>query len=1059
MNTKVLTLAICLMAGAFTLLNAQLLHTEDFENAGKWQINASEGVLLSSHSDIGYSGNGLRFDINFTLGSGYGGVFDLITLDLPENYQMTFFVKAEGLPANNFEFKVIEPSGDNVWWVNRKGYDFPSEWTKITVRKRNLQFAWGPQGGGEIKKMGRLEFIVASINGGTGSVWIDELKIEKLDPPVVSDAKPVVTISPVNDPSASAALFDGTPETYYTGKTGVKEIELNIDLQVQKEFGGLVIDWDALRFPNSFIIEASNDQKNWVSLSENKGKGGKTYIVAAESQYRYLKMKVYNDSGKDLRLKDIVLKDLSFADNYNNLYYAIAADHPKGWFPRFTLRQQSYFTVVGVSGDVKEGLLNEDGMLETDKQQFSVEPFLNLNGKLFTWNDVKIDHSLAENYIPIPSVKWMADELTMDVTALAEGEPGSSTLYSEYLVTNTGKKNLKGNFYLALRPFQVNPPWQDLNFYGGTAKLASVEYKDGFATVNGTTPVIPLGVTGKFGALSFDEGDISAYIANNTLPGTANATDKRGLASGAYSFELDLKPGESKRFTFAVPQYATIAPEPLLKKSAKFDLYGQAYTKTLEFWKKKLSHIDWSVPKELQTVFNSVKSNVGYVLINRDVVGIQPGSRSYERSWIRDGALTSAALLKMGLKQEVKDFAEWYSKYLYPNGKVPCVVDKRGPDPVPENDSNGEFIYLIYQYYRYTGDKEFVKNLFPKVSSAVDFIREMIAQRSTPHFRDNPNDSIRSLYGLVPESISHEGYSDKPMHSYWDNFFTILGLKNAVTMAKLLGYDEIAKSWAGTRDTFETNLYNSIRLAIKRTGIDYIPGCAEKGDFDATSTTIAVYPGGEIHNLPQPELDNTFKRYIQYVRDRVQGKMKWNEYTPYEMRTIGTFNFSGQTDIAWELIQYFMADQRPQGWNHWAEVVTRDYRFARFLGDMPHTWCGSDFINAIRAMVIHERESDNSLLIAPGFPDAWYEFDEGFTFNNLPTYYGELNYEIKKKGIEAVITITGDVKIPEGGIRYVVPQKFRKERIELNDVHVEPGLNGEVLIKSLPATVELIYWK
>lgn len=87
------------------------------------------------------------------------------------------------------------------------------------------------------------------------------------------------------------------------------------------------------------------------------------------------------------------------------------------------------------------------------------------------------------------------------------------------------------------------------------------------------------------------------------------------------------------------------------------------------------------------------------------------------------------------------------------------------------------------------------------------------------------------------------------------------------------------------------------------------------------------------------------------------------------------------------------------------------------------------------------------------------EFEEGFTFNYLPTYYGELNYEIKKKGIEAVITITGDVKIPEGGIRYVVPPKFRKERVELDNKWVEPNDKGEILIKSLPATVELIYWK
>ena len=93
-------------------------------------------------------------------------------------------------------------------------------------------------------------------------------------------------------------------------------------------------------------------------------------------------------------------------------------------------------------------------MLETDKQQFSVEPFLNLNGELITWNDVKIDHSLAENYIPIPSVRWISNYFTMDVTAFAGGEPGGSVLYSEYLVTNTGKENLKGNFYLALRPFR-----------------------------------------------------------------------------------------------------------------------------------------------------------------------------------------------------------------------------------------------------------------------------------------------------------------------------------------------------------------------------------------------------------------------------------------------------------------------------------------------------------------------------------------------------------------------------------------------------------------------------
>lgn len=79
--------------------------------------------------------------------------------------------------------------------------------------------------------------------------------------------------------------------------------------------------------------------------------------------------------------------------------------------------------------------------------------------------------------------------------------------------------------------------------------------------------------------------------------------------------------------------------------------------------------------------------------------------------------------------------------------------------------------------------------------------------------------------------------------------------------------------------------------------------------------------------------------------------------------------------------------------------------------------------------------------------------------HNLPNYYGELNYEIKKNGIEAIIFIYGDVNIPEGDIRFVVPKRFRKERIELDDIQIEPNAHVEVIIRALPAKVELIYWK
>ena len=45
----------------------------------------------------------------------------------------------------------------------------------------------------------------------------------------------------------------------------------------------------------------------------------------------------------------------------------------------------------------------------------------------------------------------------------------------------------------------------------------------------------------------------------------------------------------------------------------------------------------------------------------------------------------------------------------------------------------------------------------------------------------------RHLYGLLPPTISHEGYSDKAAYSYWDDFWGLLGYKDAVFIAETLG--------------------------------------------------------------------------------------------------------------------------------------------------------------------------------------------------------------------------------------------------------------------------------
>jgi hypothetical protein len=279
-----------------------------------------------------------------------------------------------------------------------------------------------------------------------------------------------------------------------------------------------------------------------------------------------------------------------------------------------------------------------------------------------------------------------------------------------------------------------------------------------------------------------------------------------------------------------------------------------AYTRTEREWARR-EHSIVPVQGDVAVgtshwIETTLRAMQAYILINQDGPKIQPGSRSYERSWIRDGSLTSAALLEFGLTDEVRKFIDWYAGYQFPTGAIPCVVDKRGADPVTENDSHGQFIYALAEYHRYTHDDAFALQHFGEVEKAVAHIQSERAKRMSAEYQSDatktepgkPAVPLKAFYGLMPESISHEGYSSKPMHSYWDNLFTLKGLRDAAYLARALKKDEQAAAFQAAADDMAACIKRSIELTQKAHGISYVPGCVELGDFDATSTTIAVNP-------------------------------------------------------------------------------------------------------------------------------------------------------------------------------------------------------------------------
>ena len=505
-----------------------------------------------------------------------------------------------------------------------------------------------------------------------------------------------------------------------------------------RELGGLVLDWEPKAHAVDYDVELSDDGSTWTLASTVRGgNGGRDYVYLPEMEARALRLKLLRPSPGGYALQAMSVKGPEFGASGNALYGAIAADAPAGWFPRYFRGVQSYWTVVGAASDTREAMINEEGMIEVDRGSFSLEPFVHVNGKFVTWSGATCEQSLDGGYLPIPSVVRSGDDLSVTVRAFAAGEAGSSVLFATYTVLNTGARSASGNLFVALRPFQVNPPTQWLNIVGGTSSIKTMAYERGTLEVNGTKRVVPLGGADGFGATSFGGGDIVEYLANNALPTAASVNEPLGFASGAFRFGFRLGPGEQREVTIAVPFHdaASVLPAGVSRQETP-RLVASRLDRTREFWRSKLDRISFRLPPEARRVEQTLKSNLAYVFINRDGPAIQPGSRSYERAWIRDGSLTSSALLRTGNAKEVREYVDWYARYQYPSGKIPCVVDARGADPVPEHDSHGQFIFAVMEYFRFTHDTTWLLGKFEHVKRTVRYIQDLRAQRKTDVYRD-----------------------------------------------------------------------------------------------------------------------------------------------------------------------------------------------------------------------------------------------------------------------------------------------------------------------------------
>lgn len=734
----------------------------------------------------------------------------------------------------------------------------------------------------------------------------------------------------------------------------------------------------------------------------------------------------------------------------NEFFRTLARSAPRGVYPRYFLDEQTTWTALGPDGGPRQALLSSDGLLEVDQRSFSIEPFLRVDGRLVTWADAKTTASLADGALPIPTVEWIgADTVALTLTAFATQE---GVVWARYALENRGAARREVELWLAVRPFQVNPPWQSLNGAGGVSAIHHIAREDRAVWVNGAKAVAMLPAPDAFGAGRFDQGEVARHLEAGRVPPDRRVFDATGLASAAARYGFSLAPGATAQVSIAIPFGD---PRPFLA-ALPSDADGPAWVDaalaaTRRSWRMRLGRFEIHLPPSAGDVVASLRAALGQILVARDGPMLRPGTRTYARAWIRDGVLMASALLEFGLADEARDFLRWYAPYQERDGRVPCCVDGRGADPVPENDSPGEFLYGIVSLHHFERDVRFVAELWPHIERAVGFIAALRAQRLGPAWESADR---RRFRGLLPESISHEGYSKRPVHSYWDDAWALRGLRDAVLAAELLGERERALQWSALADAFERDLADSIGATMRHFGLETIPASADLGDFDPSATAIWLAPGRSRSVLPADALARTYDRYVEDVRGRRSGRIAWDAYTPYELRNVEALVQLGRRDDALYLLTEVLGDQRPPGWRQWGEIVWRDATAPNFVGDLPHAWIAAGHVRAIRSLFVFERE-DDTLVLGAGVPLDWITEEPGTRVSGLRTHYGPLAYRMRAAGPRRIeVEIDAGLEMPRGGIVVEPPVAIRAARVD--GAPAQRSLRG-VVVRTLPARILIDY--